>query len=346
MDENQLAEKWAELILLRLSQIKDDWQQPWVSAHIRPMNLSGREYKGGSNILLLMLDYMNNNYSSPIYLTWHQAISLGLNFKGATMFPVTAFNIKVQPKNKFLPKITLEEYQSLTKQEQRNYNLISFAAAKYVMNIDNTNYAKKYPDRWEKMQELPSFEHSSSNELLDQLITQQAWYCPIKEKLGSIAAYYPMEDFIALPHRQQFEDISKFYSTLLHEITHSTGASSRLKRLDTNNSYAYEELVAELGAIFTGFEFKVNREIDENNLTYIKGWHERISSDPKYILRAVKDALKASQMIVNKINELKPTIQLKTTPEKTQRELIMENLNQELIYHKNNTQSNHKKIKR
>lgn len=60
-----------------------------------------------------------------------------------------------------------------------------------------------------------------------------------------------------LPEKTRFASVEEFYSTLFHELSHSTGHSSRLDRkLDTDpkpfgsSDYGKEELVAEMSAAF------------------------------------------------------------------------------------------------
>jgi antirestriction protein ArdC len=48
---------------------------------------------------------------------------------------------------------------------------------------------------------------------------------------GDKAFYSPSQDFVAMPHRQQFDSKEDYYSTLWHELEgHWTGHPSRLAR--------------------------------------------------------------------------------------------------------------------
>ena len=67
-----------------------------------------------------------------------------------------------------------------------------------------------------------------------------------------------MRDYIQVPCREQYKDIMEFYSTLFHEMIHSTGHRDRLGRLDCgtkiagfgSEEYSKEELIAEIGSAF------------------------------------------------------------------------------------------------
>ena len=70
---------------------------------------------------------------------------------------------------------------------------------------------------------------------------------------GDRAFYRPSTDEVVLPIRKQFMSTAEYYSTVFHELTHSTGHASRLNRLTQaaffgSEDYSKEELVAEIGA--------------------------------------------------------------------------------------------------
>lgn len=70
------------------------------------------------------------------------------------------------------------------------------------------------------------------------------------------ACYSPVHDSIFIPRKSSFDTPEAYHATLLHEMVHSTGHPTRLKRFDLNASlapfgsedYSKEELVAEIGS--------------------------------------------------------------------------------------------------
>lgn len=68
---------------------------------------------------------------------------------------------------------------------------------------------------------------------------------------GNSACYMPALDRVQMPTFGQFERATSYYATLAHELTHWTGAKSRLDRKLSgqfgSEAYAMEELIAELG---------------------------------------------------------------------------------------------------
>ena len=120
---------------------------------------------------------------------------------------------------------------------------------------------------------------------------------------GDRAFYVPSSDRVQIPLRNSFETSEAYYSTMFHELTHSTGHESRLDRSIKNNFgdslYSQEELVAELGAAFlmgmTGGEL-IAKTID-NSAAYIETWRRRISEDNSLIVKAASAAQKAADYI-------------------------------------------------
>jgi len=115
-------------------------------------------------------------------------------------------------------------------------------------------------------------------------------------------AYYRIsEDFINLPLREQFSATETssatetYYSTKLHELTHWTGHKTRCDRLDLKNrkGYAFEELVAEIGASILCVELGVSPVVREDHAQYIASWLQSLGNDKSYIFDAASAAQKA-----------------------------------------------------
>lgn len=121
------------------------------------------------------------------------------------------------------------------------------------------------------------------------------------------AFYSPTFDSVTVPHIAQFNAVAEFYSTLFHELGHSTGHSTRLNRFTGKaacaafgtEEYSKEELVAEITAasilntlgIESGNSFR-------NSTAYVKGWSEHIKKDPMMFVTASTKAEKAIDLIL------------------------------------------------
>ena len=125
----------------------------------------------------------------------------------------------------------------------------------------------------------------------------------IKNKKGIDKAYYqPGTHTVVVPNKSQFKSIEEYYSTVFHELTHST--SKNLNRELGNKfgteKYSFEELVAELGALFlmqtVGFD---TSKTEINSTAYLKGWLKKLKDDTSMIVKASNKAQQALDYIMD-----------------------------------------------
>ena len=114
--------------------------------------------------------------------------------------------------------------------------------------------------------------------------------------------YSPIKDEIHVMKREDFKTLSGYYSTVTHEIAHSTGAENRLNRENLTKgegfgsvSYAKEELVAEMTSMFLAQEFdiKFDESHYENHAAYLQGWISVLKDNPDEMYKAAEQAEKA-----------------------------------------------------
>lgn len=155
-----------------------------------------------------------------------------------------------------------------------------------VFNLDQTNFAEKYPEKWEIIKKRFCFTEPVNdgyrNQLIDQTIEKQTWVCPIELKEQNHAFYSPGTDSITLPTIKQFSNGKEFYYTALHEMAHSTGHPERLARkfgYQGTFLYAHEELIAELSSAVTGRDLGLAVLPRKENAQYLKGWLSEITND-------------------------------------------------------------------
>lgn len=109
---------------------------------------------------------------------------------------------------------------------------------------------------------------------------------------GNSRFYHPESDYIQVPEIEKFDDINRYYSTLFHEICHSTGHRDRLNRklvyyeMDSE-SYSKEELIAEIGSSMLLSYFGL--KIPEYNYSYIDGWLKAIEGDNNILYESMKE---------------------------------------------------------
>ena len=123
-------------------------------------------------------------------------------------------------------------------------------------------------------------------------------------KKSNKASYSPETDTVKMPLPEQFRNSAEYYSTLFHELTHSTGHQKRLKRIVKtaafgDDDYSAEELVAEIGSASIlatlGIE---NAGTLRNSAAYIQGWLKALKNDKRLIVTASARAEKAIKLIL------------------------------------------------
>ena len=230
-------------------------------------------------------------------------------------------------------ELSKDEYSNLDENERRDIRTFFYPKVHRLYNIDQTNMKEvnpslyqSYVDKFNQKAPIPDEEGMYKNEALDSLIanshkgvekTDKSWYCPIDTSANLSSPHYnATEDHILVPHKYQyktskteegiFSDGQVFYSTVLHEMAHSTGADSLLKR-DFNNkfgdpNYAKEELVAELTSALISSSMGFDKRIKERNAQYVDGWLKVLREEPSFIKTVLSDVGKASDMIQTKID--------------------------------------------
>ena len=319
-------DRFAEMMIERMEQMKaDDWKQGWIGGAGGfaglPQNFSGRNYSG-SNSFFLQLETAAKGYQMPVYLTFKQAHNLHAHvLKGEKAFPVVYWDMMVKDKDG--KRISSDEYKVMTKEERKNLDVIPFIKAFPVYNIDQTNLREVQPERVQKLidkfkvPELRDTQGMFAHEALDRMIQQQSWLCPIQADKRENGAYYsPSRDIVVLPMKAQFNtgntpeeiyrDGMEFYSTMLHEMTHSTMTPERLNREMGGKfgdpKYAKEELVAELTAAMISHSMGFDSKITDNSAAYLDSWIGVLKKEPKFIVSIMADVNKASEMILDRVD--------------------------------------------
>ena len=120
------------------------------------------------------------------------------------------------------------------------------------------------------------------------------------------AFYRPSTDEVVVPQISQYQNVAEYYSTLFHELTHSTGHNSRLNRIANtaafgSHEYSREELCAELGAAFLNNHCGLETDASfRNSAGYIQGWLKALKDDKHLIIAAAGAAEKAVSLVLNR----------------------------------------------
>jgi len=135
---------------------------------------------------------------------------------------------------------------------------------------------------------------------------------------GTMACYRRPEDRIDMPERGLFvgsptsTPTETYYSTLLHELVHWTGAPHRLDRnfgsRFGDGAYAAEELVAEIGAAFLCADLNVSNEPRQDHAAYLSIWLQILKKDAMAIFKAARLASQASEHLIALSTPTTPTL--------------------------------------
>ena len=243
------------------------WRKPWVGGG--PVNVrNGRPYRG-VNVFLLGLQ----NYGDPRWGTFKAVKeSGGMVRKGEKATHVILW--------KPVPKRSPEEG------EAANYLLLKTFP---VFNADQCD----------GLPEMETGDTVQPIEAAEAIVT--GYIGPtIATNNVDMAAYSPSLDYVTMPPTASFTSTEGYYSTLYHELVHSTGHKDRLDRLESGgfgtSPYSKEELVAEMGAaMLCGL---VGIENLDQSASYVSGWLERLQNDRKLVVQAAAQAQKACDLML------------------------------------------------
>ena len=321
-------QKFAEMMRNIITKAKSkNWTQGWLGVKGTilglPQNITGRTYSGG-NSFFLMADTSEKGYNTPVYMTFKQAKDRNLHVNaGEKSVPIFKWGLSIKDENG--KTVSEEDYNAMSKEERDKFSVRPYPKVYHVFNIDQTNLSEVNKKKYDAIvarfkapdEEVKDSKGMYINDALDRMFKEKAWHCDIRyDKPSSRAFYVPSQDFIVLPMKEQFNigktaeevyrDGMEYYSTALHEMAHSTGHESRLNRqfgAKRTDGYAHEELIAEMTAALVGSTMGFDKKILENNANYLKGWLENLKRNPESITTIMSDVGKASDMIIEKIDE-------------------------------------------
>ena len=126
-------------------------------------------------------------------------------------------------------------------------------------------------------------------------------------RIGGARAYYDARhDYVQVPPPQAYFEPINWHRTAFHELAHSAGHASRLKRDLTGafgtKKYAQEELVAEISAAYVCAALGIVPTV--RHADYIGSWLELLRDDDRAIVRAASAASKASDYLLSFLPDL------------------------------------------
>jgi len=276
-----IYEMVTNLIIERLDKGVIPWQMPWKAETGLPQNMVHKKAYKGFNFWLLLT--VTDKYGSPFFLTFNQVKDLGGHIlKGEKGFPVVFWKIlDTERKDGSIDHIPFLRYYTVFNLKQTggiDESKIPSSEA-YDHDFDPIGQAERLIEFWADKPEIR----------LNQ----------------SYAFYSPSGDYVGMPGPRTFFKDEQYYSTLFHEMVHSTGHINRTGRHEKlsnhmfgSQDYSQEELVAEMGAAYMCCITGIQNSTIDNSAAYIKSWIGKFKEDKKMLLAASSMAQKAVDYIL------------------------------------------------
>ena len=286
---SKVYEYVTESIMERLGKGTVPWHKPWKNgAAGAPMNFASKKHYRGINVFLLTLQ----SFESPYWLTWRQVHEKGGEVRKGERSTIVVF------------------WKPYEKEDEKNPGrTVKIPILRYyrVFNVEQSE-GVEYPK---------SQGPTGKCEAIAAAERVAAGYPNPPEILhrGSRACYRPLEDRIFMPLRESFENPEEYYSTLFHEMTHSTGHRRRLGRKTLvdlcpfgSTNYSKEELVAEMGAAMLCGESGIENRTIDNSASYIASWLSKLRGDKRLVIQAAAQAQKAADHVMGRTFEEKEAV--------------------------------------
>lgn len=248
------------------------WRKPWINTDAR--NWESKRAYTGINALLL---------EPGEYATWNQIKKAGGKVKKGEKGNLVIF----------------WKMQEVEDEEEGKIKQIPFMRYYKVWEINTQVEGLK------SKREETQFEHNPVEEA--EKIIKGYEDAPSITFNNSGAWYKPELDLVNVPSIEQHYEVEEYYSTIFHELVHSTGHETRLNRKGIteraafgDETYSFEELVAEIGACFLCSKAGIEQATIDNSASYIAGWKRFLKNDSKAIVKAAAQAQKAADYILDK----------------------------------------------
>ncbi len=279
------------------------WAAEWKGCWSPVNAATGRTYRG-MNRLSLAAAMRRGGFDDPRWCTFNQARDAGWHVARGARSPATvefwSWYVRVPGSG----VVTIQRAGQLVRTGSKD----AFLRGKlhHVFNASQVEGIEPY----DPSAHAP--ENAKVERVADELIESSR--CPVREERVDEAYYRPSTDTITLPLRMQFTSMDAFARTLLHEMCHSTAREVGREVERSEEGYAREELVAELGSAFAaadaGLDMEAYANADmgrtflENHGAYLQGWLTAIRDDPSALAKAATQASKAADFVTDRRERL------------------------------------------
>ena len=272
------------------------WQKGWTTtgsaSWFNHMNAVGNKVYGYFlNQVILSMSAEENGYTSNKWISKTNIVKNKGSWKGSATWVYGWFYWEEIQKDKS-GKVLKDDKGKPVKKFGYNFR---------VFPIFNTDQCTGLPDSLASS-EVEAVEYTPLEGRLD-IAEEYISNIGAKVEFGKNGAYYkPSMDYIGMPNFESFKSVENYYSTFIHELVHWTKTKDRCDRADNHASrkaYAFEELVAEIGAVhvMNNLGIRMDEDAFNNHLSYVDSWLGRLDDDTTFIVDACMLAEKAVKFL-------------------------------------------------
>lgn len=283
----EIRDNFVDKVITSLEEGKIPWERGWDIDLAWPENAATKHQYTGMNAIFLMIA----GYKDPRWATFSQAKENGWTIKKGS------HGIKI------LRPIYIEHKTGKIVNQKKLDAMGTTGSEKYINEECHIAFSAYTVHNGENIEGLEPLQKKEKKAVDYDKIEEIMKNCGVPINYGGPSAYYDLlADSIHLPDRENFHSETEFYSTALHEISHSTGHPSRLNRdmigKFGSEDYAYEELIAEFSSVFIRMEKGIAYN-EKNNMAYLQSWAQAFKTDKNLIFTAISQADKASKMVLS-----------------------------------------------
>ncbi len=293
MNNKKIAEIVTNQIIDLLEKDIPPWKVCWSNY---PTNIKTKKRYHGFNVLALNVASYKMEFEHNLWLTFKQAKELGGKvIKGSHGSQIIHWHFSVYEiaAKKYLSKKEVIDRKLDTRNLPDDYKLIAGLRYFTVFNIAQIEGVEIPEDLLPTKKDRIACAESVIN----------GYKNPPKINFsGNQPSYCVDYDVIEIPAIDHFKTADNYYSTMFHEMTHSTGHKKRLNRdmrtsILNNTKRSKEELIAELGAAFLNAHCGIESTLN-SNAAYCKSWLKVLNDDRMMLISAAGKAEKAADYIL------------------------------------------------
>lgn len=205
----------------------------------------------------------------------------------------------------YLTEEDLKSKKLLVKKDANSFPLIEKRGIVNVYNIEQTNYAFRYPQEYASLKnELLSEEQENQKEnRLPRLLQPDRWSSAIvKDGKPNLASYNSKENVIHIGRQDQYDKEDDFYRDLAEGLIRST--RQKEARNTKYNALVKEELISLVGANILGQENRFNVSVPQQSAI----WKKRLRNDPDYARDVLVSASISQALVESRISGIKPQL--------------------------------------